>query len=152
MPELYINHSPHYADFIRLNEAWIAEYFSIEESDRKLAANPGAVIKQGGFILSLADEIDVLGVCALFSIDDNQYELARLAVDKTHLRKGYADRLVSEALGILKKQGATKVSLMSNTILKSALALYLKHGFMIVSEGPHPVYQRTNIVMEKELI
>ena len=152
MPVLHTNNPQHFAEFIRLNEEWIAEYFRIEEADRKLAANPGAVIDKGGYILSLADESGVLGVCALFATGSGQYELARLAVDKRQRRKGYGDRLVTEAITILKEIGARKVALMSNTILGNALALYQKHGFNVVYEGPHPVYKRTNIMMEKELL
>ena len=151
MISMHINNPAHYADFVSLNEQWITEYFQLEESDRKLAANPGAVIDNGGYILSLSQDDDVIGVCALFKQAEDIYELARLAVEKNCRRQGHADRLVSEALAILHSIGARQVTLMSNTILANALALYRKHGFVTQSEGPHPIYKRTNIVMTKDL-
>lgn len=151
MPELHINNPAHYADFIRLNEQWISHYFEIEESDRKLAARPAAVIDKGGYILSLTEQGQVIGVCALFKQDKRVYELARLAVDESQRGRGHGNRLVREALSILTSLSAKKVTLMSNTKLTTALLIYKKHGFQISHEGPHPVYARTNIVMEKIL-
>ena len=151
MIELHINNPAHYADFIRLNEQWITEYFQLEESDQKLAANPSAVIDKGGYILSLAQDNKVIGVCALFKQAEDTYELARLAVEKNFRRQGHGDRLIREALSILHSIGVRQVTLMSNTVLANALALYRKHGFITLSEGPHPVYKRTNITMTKDL-
>jgi len=152
MVELHINNPAHYDGFIALNEHWITKYFSIEQSDRTLAANPGAVIENGGYILSLLKDRHVIGVCALFHQGEGCYELARLAVDERYHGKGYGDRLMTEALSILRSIGAHTVNLMSNTRLTAALSLYRKHGFQIISEGPHPVYSRTNIVMKKFLV
>lgn len=151
MAQLHLNNPAHYADFIRLNEQWITQHFQIETADRALAANPGAVIDKGGCILSLCEQRQVIGVCALFKQADGVYELARLAVDESWRGKGHGDRLVREALSILDRLAAHKVTLMSNTQLAPALALYRKHGFEITFQGPHPVYARTNIVMEKNL-
>ncbi|MBZ0105708.1 MAG: hypothetical protein K8H84_08765 [Sulfuricella denitrificans] len=46
MPVL-INNKQYLPDFIRLNEAWIARYFRIEEADRELARNPAKIIADG---------------------------------------------------------------------------------------------------------
>ncbi len=151
MAELYINNPSHYGDFIALNEQWIAKYFHIEEADLALAANPGAVIENGGYILSLIKEAKVVGVCALFNQGETCFELARLAVAEQYHGKGFGNRLLTEALAILTAIGAKKVNLMSNTKLTAAFSLYQKHGFHILSQGPHPIYSRTNIMMEKYL-
>ena len=92
-----IDNEDHCGEFIRLNESWIEEHFSLEEVDRTLAEDPFRII-----------------------------ELAR-------------------------KDGAETVYLLSNTVLKPAIALYRKHGFHSLSEGPHPVYARCNIVMERSI-
>ncbi|MFY9259724.1 MAG: hypothetical protein WAO71_04365 [Gallionella sp.] len=34
----------HCKDFVRLNEHWITEHFSIEGADRKLAADPFQIV------------------------------------------------------------------------------------------------------------
>jgi ribosomal protein S18 acetylase RimI-like enzyme len=43
------------------------------------------------------------------------------------------------------------VYLLSNKKLIPAISLYRKHGFTAVSEGPHAVYSRCDIVMALEL-
>ena len=141
----------HCADFIRLNELWIAEHFAIEESDRKLAANPLKVVADGGHIISLVEEGRVVGVCALFKESSHRYELARMAVEPGERGKGFGDILIEAALVRARELGASSVYLLSNTILKPAIALYRKHGFTTLSEGPHPAYARCNIVMERKL-
>lgn len=148
---IHCNHTPHYADFIQLNEAWISHYFQIEESDRKLAANVQKVTDNGGYIFSLTVENEVVGVCALFNEGNGVYELARMAVAEHSKGKGYGDVLIGAALEKLSQIGASKVTLLSNTLLKAAIGLYRKHGFITTQEGPHPDYARTNIVMCKDV-
>ena len=47
-------HTPGHGEaFIRLNEQWIEEHFGLEEADRKLAADPYRIVREGGHILSL---------------------------------------------------------------------------------------------------
>ena len=143
------NNAAHFGDFIRLNELWISEYFSIEEADRELAANPGKVVSDGGYIFSLLDDERVVGVCALFQESPQRYQLARMAVEPAARGKGYGNRLIEHALAHLKTLGASSVFLLSNTVLQRAISLYKKHGFVTVSTGTHPVYARCNIVMER---
>lgn len=50
----------HCEDFVRLNEQWITEHFSIEEADRELAANPYQIVLKGGHIISLVERGRVL--------------------------------------------------------------------------------------------
>lgn len=147
--EIFENKREHLPDFIRLNEQWIAHYFAIEASDRALAADPGGVIERGGYIFSLVEGGEVVGVCALFNEGGGNYELARMAVCPASQGNGYGHVLMEAALAKLHEIGARKVHLLSNTRLDAALALYRKHGFETATEGPHPVYARCDIVMEK---
>src|SRR5215813_5636525 len=121
---LETNNASHFSDFIRLNELWISEHFSIEEADRELAANPGKVVSDGGYIFSLLDGERVVGVCALFKESPQRYQLARMAVEPAARGNGYGNRLIEHALAHLKTLGASSVFLLSNTILQSAIALY----------------------------
>jgi GNAT superfamily N-acetyltransferase len=139
------------ADFIRLNELWIEEHFELEEADRQLAADPYKIVRDGGHILSLKQDGRVVGVCALFRETPTRFELARMAVEPTERGKGYGDVLIRAAIAKARERGATTVQLLSNTVLRPAIALYRKHGFRTVAEGPHALYARCNIVMELRL-
>jgi len=135
-------------DFIRLNEEWITEYFTIEPADKKLAENPTKIIDDGGYIFSLQVEKKIVGVCALFYVGDRQYELARMAVSSNYQGNGYGEKLIQCCIDKLSQINAKRVYLLSNTKLIAAISLYKKYGFKVVSEGQHPVYSRANIVME----
>src|SRR5262245_31439897 len=146
-----IDNRAHCAEFVRLNEIWIKEHFALEEVDRELAKDPYSIVRAGGHILSLMERGRVVGVCALFRETPTRYELARMAVDPGARGKGHGDSLLQAAIGLAKEDGAKSVFLLSNTVLTAAISLYRKHGFATVKEGPHPVYARCNIVMERQL-
>lgn len=150
MPAL-INQQKYLPDFIRLNEDWITHYFGIEEVDRELARNPARIIADGGYIFTLLEDNQVIGVCALFKENDDVFQLARMAVNPEFQGKGYGNTLMDAAFKHLYKIGASRVYLLSNTILTPAIALYRKHGFTVLREGQHPVYARCNIEMERML-
>lgn len=148
---ILVNDRRYLADFIRLNEAWISYYFELEEADRSLARNPAQIIENGGYVFSLLVEGQVVGVCALFYEGENTFQLARMAVAREHQGKGYGNLLLIATLEKLREIGATRVFLLTNKILVPAIGLYKKHGFKLVSEGQHPVYSRSDVVMAKSL-
>lgn len=151
MAQIEINNPDHLGDFIRLNEAWISEYFSLEKSDNNLSRDPEKILRDGGFVFSLVEAGAVQGVCALFHSGKGEYELARMAVAAESRGKGYANLLMQAAFNKLRELGASRVYLLSNTKLTAALSLYKKFGFMPVHEGTHPEYSRCNIMMECRL-
>jgi ribosomal protein S18 acetylase RimI-like enzyme len=140
-----------FPDFIRLNEAWITEHFNIEPTDRQLSADPGRVLRDGGHIFSATIDGAVIGVAALFRDGPHQFELARMAVDPAYRGRGIGRALAVAALQKARDEGATRVSLGSNTKLAPAIALYRSLGFTVVREGAHPQYARCNIVMALDL-
>ncbi|MGJ8697574.1 MAG: GNAT family N-acetyltransferase [Verrucomicrobiaceae bacterium] len=146
--ERHENNREHLESFIRLNEEWIRTYFSLEETDHKLAADPGKIIDEGGFVFSLAEGGEVVGVCALFCEGEGVFELARMAVSPGCQGRGIGDQLMTVCLAKAREVGAKKVYLVSNTKLEAAIQLYLKYGFVATHTGPHPLYSRANIVME----
>ncbi len=147
---LHVNNKEHLPDFIRLNEKWITEHFAIESFDKLLAANPSSIIENGGYIFTITDDLVVVGCCALFKSGNvDEYELARMAVDPGFRGKGLGRQLIDAALGKATELNVLRVYLVSNTKLESAIALYKKSGFNTISLGPHPVYARANIVMER---
>ncbi|MBC3881876.1 GNAT family N-acetyltransferase [Undibacterium sp. LX40W] len=148
---LHLNKHEHLPDFIRLNEQWISEYFALEEVDRALAANPAAIIDEGGFIFTMTDGDEVVACCALFKSGEYEFELARMAVSPKRRGGGLGRQLIEAAISKAIELKAKRVYLVSNTKLESAIALYQKTGFVTVSLGQHPVYARANIEMERVL-
>ena len=56
-----IDNEDHCGEFIRLNEVWIEEHFSLEEADRTLAEDPYRIVRDGGHILGLVVDGRVVG-------------------------------------------------------------------------------------------
>lgn len=148
---LHINNPAHLKDFIRLNEAWIKEYFELEAADRALAQNPNQIITHGGYMISIVSNAIVIGVCALFKQGDDIFELAKIAVAKDYQGDGVGNQLMIAALKQLSTVNAKKVYILSNTKLSAAMALYKKHGFKPVSMDPQSVYTRADIMLALDL-
>lgn len=148
---LHVNNSGHYAAFVELNRDWIEEHFELEPVDRELARDPESIIRKGGLILTLTDGEEVVGVCALFRVADEEYELARMTVKRSARGKGYGRRVLDAAIEKAREIGARKLTLVSNTRLEAALNLYRSRGFITTRLGQDPVYKRADIAMELHL-
>jgi len=141
-------------DFKKLNEEWITKYFKMEDTDRKSLEHPEeCIINKGGEILIAIEKGKVLGVCALLKMRNTpyDYELAKMAVAPEAQGKGIGSLLGFAILEKAKMLGAKTIYLESNTLLKPAIALYEKLGFIKISGHPSP-YERCNIQMELKLI
>jgi len=149
--QIETNNRSHLPEFVRLNELWITEHFSVEQVDRDLAANPGKIADSGGFVFSLVHAGQVAGVCALFKETDERFQLARMAVRPDVRGMGFGRALIEHAISHAKLNGAKSLYLLSNTVLAPAISLYERYGFTAVARGQHPVYARCNIVMERAL-
>ena len=147
-----IHYSPEYAaDFKRLNYEWIQEYFELEASDHISLDNPNEkIIQTGGHIFMARDNDEIVGTCALIKINDDTYELAKMAVTKTAGGKGIGKLLGQAVIAKARELKAKTICLESNTILEPAIKLYKKLGFQEVFEKPS-LYERCNIQMELKL-
>jgi GNAT superfamily N-acetyltransferase/predicted transcriptional regulator len=137
--------------FKQLNEEWIQTYFRMEEADYKALDNPQAyILKNGGYIVMALDGKNAVGTCALIKHDNATYELAKMAVSPLAQGKGVGFLLGQHIIEKAKDLGASKIFLESNTILKPAINLYYKLGFVKITGRPSP-YERSNIQMELNL-
>jgi GNAT superfamily N-acetyltransferase/DNA-binding MarR family transcriptional regulator len=138
--------------FRELNEEWITAYFKMEKPDHDALGDPkGYILDRGGFIFVATLGKKAVGVCALIPFSKNVYELAKMAVDKNVRRKNIGWLLGQAAIQKAKSMGAEKVYLESNTMLKPAIRLYEKLGFIKIIGPPTP-YKRCNIQMEMEIV
>jgi putative acetyltransferase len=138
--------------FERLNLEWIERWFTVEEEDRKVFADPaGRIVEPGGQIFFVVDEAGVRGTCAMIRHDAETFELAKMAVEPAAQGRGYGDRLVEAAVEFARAAGARRIMLVSNTLLGPALTLYRKHGFRDVPLDPANGYTRADIQQELSL-
>ena len=138
----------HQPDFKRLNVEWIETYFKVEEKDVLSLDNPQSyILDRGGAILLAQYGPEIVGVVALLKLDDDTFELAKMAVSPKAQGKGVGEMLGRAAIQKARSLGARKVYLESNTRLKPAINLYHKLGFRKVTGHPSP-YERCNIQME----
>jgi len=136
--------------FKDLNYQWINKYFKVEDLDRMQLENPDtSIIDQGGTILFARFQGEIVGTCALIKIDDQTYELAKMAVDEKAQGKQAGKKLGLAIIKEARKRGGHKLVLESNKKLSPALNLYEKLGFKPAQEDDHEsLYCRANIKME----
>ena len=144
-----VDYKPEYkSNFKQLNEEWISQYFKMEEADYRSLDHPQEyILDKGGFILIALYQNKPVGTCALLKINDNSFELAKMAVSPVVKGKGIGYILGNAAIAKAQATGATRLYLESNTILKPAINLYHKLGFKKITGVPSP-YERCNIQME----
>ncbi|MFH6998611.1 GNAT family N-acetyltransferase [Flavobacterium sp. FlaQc-57] len=142
---------PQYLEaFKSLNVEWISTYFEMEAADYKALDNPEEyILNKGGKIFVALYQNEPLGVCALIKMNDSVYdfEMAKMAVSPKAQGKNIGFLLGQAIVNSAKEQGASKIYLESNTILKPAINLYHKLGFQKVFGLATP-YKRCNIQME----
>jgi len=134
--------------FVELNREWIEKYFVLEPMDLAQLENPAdSILNNGGEIFFVLEGDTAVGTCAMVPHGEHSYELAKMAVSPAARGRGYGDVLMEAAIAWAKARGASTITLLSNTALEPAIALYHKHGFATVHLGPHPDYKRSNIEM-----
>ena len=138
--------------FAALNAAWIEDMHYLEESDKLMVAHPDIYTQNGNHVFSVHIDNEVAGACALKKHDDGRYELTKMAVDPKFQGRGIGQHLMTALERYAKENlGLDYLFLLSNTRNEAALRLYARNGWSVNHEGPHPVYQRANIGMEKYL-
>ena len=138
--------------FAALNAAWIEDLHYLEESDKLMVAHPEIYTQNGNHVFTVHIEDEVAGACALKKHEDGRYELTKMAVDPKFRGRGIGQHIMSAVEAYAKTElGLDYLFLLSNTKNEAALRLYDRNGWTVNHEGPHPVYARANIGMEKHL-
>lgn len=147
-----IGYNPQYKnDFIRLNKAWLEEYFYVEPHDLETFNNieKDIIEKEGEIFFCLVNN-EIAGTVAMIKADDKTYELAKMAVDKKFQGMKLSSLLMEASIQFAKLNNAKKIFLVSNRILKPALNLYSKYNFVEVPMDETD-YDRADIQMELTL-
>jgi ribosomal protein S18 acetylase RimI-like enzyme len=133
--------------FEQLNRSWIEQYFEMEPVDVMVLQQPDKyIIKKGGHILMANYENEIAGTVALKFVSPGVYEFTKMAVDEKFRRRKIRQSLTEAAIVKAKELEASSIILYSNRILKPALDLYRKNGFMEVElDG---LYKRSDIKMQ----
>src|SRR5690606_7785874 len=120
----------HQKHFERLNKAWLKKYFEVEPLDEMLLSQPEEhILKNGGHILFVEHQEQIIGTAALIFIKQDVYELAKMAVDEAFQGIGAGNFLCNAVIQEAKKLNAEKLILFTNSKLKTAINIYHKFGF-----------------------
>jgi len=145
-----VPYEPKYKEaFKGLNEAWIRQYFKMEDKDFESLEHPEETIssKWGHIIVAISNN-GAIGVCALMKSDQPEYtyELAKMGVAPEARGLGIGYKLGVAIIEKAIELGAPNLFLESNTILAPAISLYRKLSFKEIKGHPSP-YEISNIQM-----
>ncbi len=148
-----VAYEPRHAEAFRdLNLAWIEEYFEVEDLDRRQLLDPEAsILRPGGAIFVAESPEGVLGVCALVYEAPGRFEVSKMAVRKDVRGRGVGRRLLGEVIAGARRLGAEELSIVSNTVLETALHLYRAFGFVERACPQDDRYARCNVALELRL-
>lgn len=117
-------------DFQRLNLEWLEKFNLVESHDLEILHHPREnVIDRGGFLFLLVEGDAVIGTAGIFKMNDQEYELIKMAVAPEHRGKKFGDMLLEKCIAKAKEVKASKIVLFSNSNLQTAIRLYEKFGF-----------------------
>lgn len=139
-------------DFARLNYDWIEKYYEVEEHDHEQLDEPFQhIIKPGGEIFFARLEGKTVGTVALICVDEETFELAKMAVAPDYRGFNIGGRLMDACIEHARQMGKKRIVLESNTKQIPAIRLYRKYGFREIPLKNDTPYQRANIRMELQL-
>lgn len=138
-------------DLQRLSYEWLEKYVSVEPEDKRILENPEEIIiRPGGVIFFARYQGEIVGTVSMIKVDEESFELAKLAVTEKAQGLKIGSQLMEKALGFAKEKEAKKVILYTNQILISAIVLYQKYGFIEIPMTESK-YLESDLKMEKIL-
>jgi putative acetyltransferase len=139
------------AVFCRLNQEWIEEHFGMEQKDYATLGNPVEyIIRRGGQVfLALFDGVPA-GCCALLATPPGEFEVSKMAVEKSLRGRGIGRQLLAYTIGRAQALGATRLYLETSTKLPDAIHLYESLGFrhLPAEQAAPSTYGRTDVFMQ----
>ncbi len=144
-----IEYSEQFKDYFKiLNLEWIEKSFIVEPTDEYVLSNPvESIIDKGGFIYFAKYNNEIVGTFALINIDNNTFEIAKMAVTEKYQNRGIGKMLMDVAIKKAKDLNLNRIILYSNTNLATAVNMYFKYGFRVIPKSDFH-NNRANIKME----
>jgi len=140
------------ADFKNLNLDWLNKYFRVEPHDDEVLGDPEKhIIKPGGTVFFAKEGKRILGTVALMKIEDDVFELTKMAVTPEEQGRKIGQKLMEHTLKFAKEQGWKTLILYSNRKLENAIYIYKKYGFEEIPLEENNPYSRGDIKMKMEL-
>jgi putative acetyltransferase len=136
--------------FRTLNEEWIVRLFSLEEKDQELLGDPeNTILRRGGHIFMASHEGENVGCVALLRLENDIYELSKMAVLPRLRNQGIGRHLLAHVIREARLFGASSLCLATNTKLKNAIHLYEAAGFLHVRREQLPPlpYTRADVFL-----
>jgi ribosomal protein S18 acetylase RimI-like enzyme len=135
-----------------LNRAWLVEYGLLEPPDEVFLSDPGGkIFGAGGAIFVAVRGNEVVGTSSMLPVAPGVIELVKLGVAADAQGQGVGRRLIEACLDFARQQGATRVTLISNSKLEAALRLYERFGFQRLPLPADQPYATADIYMELSL-
>ena len=122
--------------------------FVVEPTDKLILLNPEKeIIEKGGLVFFGKIEEEIVGTFALLKVENDIFEIAKMAVTKNWQSHGIGKQMLERAIQLTKRHQAKKIILYTHTNLKAAIGLYHKFGFREIEINDFH-NNRANIKME----
>ena len=119
------------ADFEAITRQWVSSMFKLEENDLRIIQNPQEMIlDRGGTILFVeAEDLGIIGTCALMPIEGASFELTKMGVLETARGRKAGEFLIEQVLNRAEAMKMEELFLLTNQKCAAAIHLYEKFGF-----------------------
>ncbi len=134
----------------RADEAAIRELvFSILEKEYAIRPDPGGIdadlfdleahcfARGGMFDVAIDAAGDLVGSCGTYVADARRAEIRKMYVRRDQRGQKLGQRLLERSLAFARGRGFERVELETASVLKEAMAMYEKAGFVRQAQAPH---------------